>query len=113
MKDINEIIEYKDKKYKIVFNINVMEMIQNEYTTFNNWIALTSQEEPDFKAIKFAIKEALNEGIDISNEDNGTDEKFLTDKQVGRIITEVGLKEATEKFNNEVIKSTKTEEKNA
>ena len=55
----------------------------------------------------------LNEGIDIENEENGTDIKFLTLKQVGRIITEIGMSNATMKLNETVIESTKSEEKNA
>ena len=55
----------------------------------------------------------LNEGIDIENEENGTDIKPLTLKQVGRIITEVGLAGATAALNQTVIESTKSEEKNA
>ena len=30
MKDISQELEYRDKKYKIVFNLNVMEQIQEE-----------------------------------------------------------------------------------
>ena len=33
MKEMRNEIEYKDKKYLIVFNINVMEAIQQEYGT--------------------------------------------------------------------------------
>jgi hypothetical protein len=54
----------------------------------------------------------LNEGIDIDNEENGKDEKPFTLKQVGRLITEIGLANATATLNNTVIESTKSEEKN-
>ena len=54
----------------------------------------------------------LNEGIDIDNEENGTDIKPFTKKQVGRIITEVGLANVTAEMNRTVIESSKSEEKN-
>ena len=54
----------------------------------------------------------LNEGIDIANEENGTDEPHLTHKQVGRIITEVGLQNAAKVMNDTVIESTRSAEKN-
>ena len=47
----------------------------------------------------------LNEGIEIDNEDNGTNEPLLTSKQVGRIITEAGLDNVQKKMNEVVIAS--------
>ena len=115
MKDYNGEIEYKNKKYKLVFNLNVMEQIQEEYTTLDDWGELTDGKkgEPNAKAIIFGITCMLNEGIDIENDENGTDIKPFTLKQVGRIITEIGLLNATKKLNDTVIESTKSEEKNA
>ena len=116
MKDFNGKLLYKNKEYKLVFNLNVMEVIQEEYGSIEKWGALTDgtekDGEPDAKAVIFGFREMLNEGIDIDNEDNGTDEKPLTLKQVGRLITEIGLKNATETLNTAVIESTKSEEKN-
>ena len=54
----------------------------------------------------------LNEGIDIENEENGTDVKPLTLKQVGRMITEIGIGDATNVMNQTVIDSSKSDEKN-
>ena len=115
MKDINGKIQYKDKEYNLVFNLNVMERIQEEYGTIEKWGNLTdgSNGEPDAKAVIFGFTEMLNEGIDIENEENGTDIKPLTLKQVGRLITEVGLANATAQLNETVVASTKSEEKNA
>lgn len=113
MKDngINK-IKYKEKEYNIVFNINVVEAIQQEYKSFNNWVDLVQPKdgETDIKALVFAFREALNEGIDIENEDNGTDIKPLTLKQVGRIITEIGISEVNTKLQEVVIESTKNDE---
>lgn len=115
MKDFNGEIEYKDKKYKLVFNLNVMEEIQEEYGTLEEWGALTdgTKGEVNAKAIIFGLTKMLNEGIDIENDENGADIKPLTLKQVGRMITEVGLEAATSSLNQTVIESTKSEEKNA
>ena len=49
----------------------------------------------------------INEGIEIDNDENGTDEPLLTEKKVGRIITDVGLANATKALNQTVINSTK------
>ena len=141
MKDVNGEIQYKDKIYKTVFNLNVMEAIQEEYGTLDNWGDLTNGEayakkayeatgnkkpweslsekekskyvgEPDIKALIFGYTAMINEGIDIENEENGTDIKPLTRKQVGRIITEVGVADATRKLNKTVVESSQSTEKN-
>lgn len=112
MKDINGKIQYKDKEYKLVFNLNVMERIQEEYGSIEEWGNMTSGGEPNAKAVIFGFTEMLNEGIDIENEENGTDIKPLTLKQVGRMITEIGFQNATEKLSETVVESTKSGEKN-
>jgi len=116
MKDINGKIQYKDKEYRLVFNLNVMESIQDEYGSLDAWGKLTDgtvNGEPNAKAVIYGFREMLNEGIDIDNDENGTDIQPLSLKQVGRIITEVGLKEATNVLNKTVIESTQSAEKNA
>ena len=114
MKDINGKIQYRGKDYALVFNLNVMENVQAEYGTVEKWGDLTdgSSGEVDAKALIFGFTEMLNEGIDIANEENGTDEPHLTHKQVGRIITEVGLQNAARVMNDTVIESTRSAEKN-
>ena len=114
MKDINGKIQYKDKEYTLVFNLNVMESIQQEYGTLDRWAGLTDGKsgEPDAKAVIFGIKEMINEAIDMENDEHGTDIKPLTHKQVGRIITEAGLMESTRILNETVIESTRDTEKN-
>ena len=114
MKDFNGTIEYKGKTYKLYFNLNVMELIQEEYGTIDKWGDLSDgvSGEVNAKAVIFGIAAMMNEGLEIEAEENGTDFKPLTLKQVGRIITEVGIKEATKVLNETVIESTK-DEKNA
>ena len=117
MKEISKALEYKGKTYKLVFNLNVMEVIQDKYGTLENWGKLTdgaeNDGEPNAKAVIFGITAMLNEGIDIENEENGTKEKMLTNKQVGRMITDIGLQSSTQLMNGVVIDSTKSGEKNA
>lgn len=117
MKDFNGEIQYRGITYKLVFNLNVMEAIQDEYGSIDKWAELTdgASGEPNAKAVIFGFREMLNEGIDIQNDEDETDIKILplTLKQVGRLITEVGLKEATAVLDQTVINSTKSEEKNA
>ena len=112
MKDIYGEITYKGKTYKLAFNLNVMESIQEEYGTVGKWAELTDKDEPDFKAIIFGFTEMLNEGIDMDNEENGTNDKPLTHKQVGRMITEIGLAEASLALKDTVTNSVR-DEKNA
>ena len=117
MKEISKEFEYKGKSYKLVFNLNVMEVIQEKYGTLEKWGKLTdgaeNDGEPNAKAVIFGITAMLNEGIDIENEENGTEEKMLTNKQVGRMITEIGLKSSAQLMNGVVIDSTQSAEKNA
>lgn len=113
MKDINGKFQYKDKEYKLVFNLNVMEEIQEKYESIEKWGNLTSGEEPNVKALIFGFTAMLNEGIDIDNEENGTKEKLLTQKQVGRMISEIGFQNATEKMQETVVDSTQSGIKNA
>lgn len=114
----NEIfIEYKGQKYNIVFDINVVETLQIKYGSFNKWTDLIQptkkNEECNLEALKFGFCEAINEGIDIANEDREDKLEFLTLKQVGRIITDLGLKNINEKMQEAIIESAKSEEKNA
>ena len=41
IKEVSSKITYKDKEYKLVFNLNVMEKIQDEYKTLDKWGELT------------------------------------------------------------------------
>ena len=114
MQEIKNTIEYKGKSYDLVFNLNVMEAIQSEYGTLEKWGALTdgSTGEPNARAVIYGFRAMINEGIDIRNEESGTQEPFLSLKQVGRLITEYGLTGATKALNDTVVASTKGEEKN-
>lgn len=96
-------IEHKGKTYHLVFNLNVMEEIQEEYGTLEKWGELTEQDEPNAKAIKFGLMAMLNEGIDIDNETAEEPQSLLNSKQVGRLMTEVGLAKVAEKIHETVV----------
>lgn len=127
MADKNDIyLNYKGIDYEVVFTLNVMEQIQDEYGTIEKWGDLTEgtikgkkkpDAEPNAKAVIFGLTCMINEGIDIYNEDHEGEadfkpRKYLTKKQVGRLLTDVGITEATSKLNKAVIDSTKSNEKN-
>lgn len=115
MKDFGSKFTYKDKEYTVVFNLNVMQAIQEEYGSLGAWGDLTDgseKGEPDAKAVIFGLREMINEGLDIEADENGTSYVPLTLKQVGRMLTEIGLENATSIMNDTVIESTKSEEKN-
>ena len=111
----NATIQFNGKEYDVVFNLNVMQAIQDEYGTLGEWGKLTdgSNGEPNAKAVIFGFREMINEGIDIRNYEYNEDEPYLTLKQVGRLISEVGFSNATFILNKTVIESTQSAEKNA
>lgn len=101
----------KDKSYPIVFNINVMEEIQEAYGSISAWGAIVENAEggePKVKDLKIGLTMMINEAIDIENEETSEKRPFVTSKQVGRLIGEVGFAEITKKIQNLTVASTKT-----
>ncbi len=112
MKDYKFDFELDGKKYSLVFNLNVMEAIQNKYGSVQKWGRLTDNKngsEPNAKALIFGFTEMMNEAIDMENEDNGTNKPLMTLKQVGRLITRAGIKESASKLNTVITESVKDE----
>lgn len=111
MQDFTFDIRLGEKVYPLVFNLNVMEKIQEEYGSIDKWGKLTdgTQSEPNAKAIIFGFREMINEAIDIENENLKEPKEFLSLKQVGRLITKAGLENSAKKLNEAVINSTKEE----
>ena len=120
MKEVSKSLSYKGREYKIVFNLNVIEAIQKEYGSLERWGELTDGKkkdengkkidtEVDFTALIFGIQEALNEGIDIDNEDRAEKLPFLTHRQVARMISAIGEEKVIEDLNSLVIESNKGE----
>ena len=111
MKDYKFTFEVDDKKYTLVFNLNVMETIQAKYGSVQKWGRLTDSKkgEPNAKALIFGFSEMINEAIDIENEENNTQKPFLTLKHVGRIITKAGIQESAKQLNKAITESVKDE----
>lgn len=108
-------IETDEKKYPLVFNLNVMEEIQEQYGSMDKWGNIVQGDgEPNIKSLKSGLMAMINEGIDICNEQTEEKNPFVTEKQVGRIITEVGLDNVVKAIKEITVKSTRTgeEEKN-
>ena len=119
MKDISKELVYRGKTYKIVFNLNVMEVIQERFGTVEKWgeaMSADGGKEPKASDIIYGFWAMINEGIDIDNEDKPKDQRLepLTLKQVGRMLTEVGINNAAAGMKDLVVESTKGDDsKNA
>lgn len=104
-------IETEKRRFPIVFNINVMEEIQEAYGSLSAWGSIVENAgggEPKIKDLKVGLMAMINEGIDIENEETNGNAPMLDTKQVGRLITEVGFEVITKKIQNLTIASTKT-----
>ena len=100
-----------EKRYPIVFNLNVMESIQEAYGSLSAWGRIVENEgggEPKIKDLKAGLMMMINEAIDIENERTGERAPFLTSKQVGRLIGDVGFDEVTATIQNLTVASTHT-----
>ena len=111
----NDAIVWRGVEYHLAFNLNVMESIQEEYGSLDEWGKLTEGDngEPNAKAVIFGFAAMINEGTDIANEDNGTDIKPLTLKQVGRLIGAVGMDAINSQMQDIVVAATQDDSKNA
>ena len=109
MKDIFGYLETETKKYPICFNVNVMEELQDEYGSLIKWTELIEPKdakiEPSIKALKNGVLLMINEGIDIEKENKNIDQPYVNLKQVGRIITEIGLVNASKQIKDLTTKS--------
>lgn len=104
-------IETNDRRYPIVFNINVMEEIQEAYGSLGAWGSIVENEgggEPKIKDLKIGLMMMINEAIDIENEATGKNTPMLNAKQVGRLIGEVGFTAITNVIQNLTVASTNT-----
>ncbi|BED92977.1 hypothetical protein FACS189465_2230 [Clostridia bacterium] len=99
-------LEVGSEKYPLAFTINVMEAIQEQYGTIEDWSKLVQNaKEPNLKAVKFFMLEAINEGIDIENEKSGKTRKPINSKQVGRILTDYGIANTVKKLRGTITNS--------
>ena len=113
MKDIRKHITVEDKTYPLVFNLNVLEEIQEKYGSIEAWGNIVDGSEdkmPSIKGLKYGVQAMINEGIDIENEENGEDRKPLTSKQVGRLLTAYGVENVISDTQELTIESTKSDD---
>ena len=112
MKDYKVKFKVEEQEYSAIFNLNVMEQIQEEYGEVKKWGELTDAKsgEPNAKAIIFGFWAMINEAIDIENEEKGENKPLLTLKQVGRIISRAGLEKSALALNDAVIQATKEDD---
>lgn len=113
-----ETIEYMGKTYRVVCNLNVMQEIQEKFNSFSEWsekiTGNNDKKEPSISAIKFGFLFMLNEGIEIESEETGKELKKLDSKQVGRIISEIGLVNSAQLMTKVISESVgQSQEKNA
>ena len=105
-------LETDSEKFPLAFTLNVMEALQDEYETLSNWSELIrNKKEPNIKALKFFITEAINEGIDIENEKSSEKRVSITSSKAGRIITEIGLKKVANTITKMITESMPHNEK--
>lgn len=110
MKDTIAYIKTSKRTYPLVFNLNVMEEIQEQYGSLDAWGEKTQgSKEPNIKDLKAGVMAMINEGIEIENENNGTNEPLVDAKKVGRIMSEIGLNEITTAIQKLTVASVKTE----
>lgn len=109
----NTIVHIKadDKEYPLVFNLNVMEELQDRYGSLDNWGELTKGNgEPKIKELKTGIMIMINEAIDIENEEKGTNEPMLSERQVGRLMSAVGIDVIVKKIQEITMASAKSDD---
>ena len=105
-------LETETEKFPLVFTLNVMESIQEKYGTIEAWSNLIQRDgEPDIKALKFFITEAINEGLEIEAEKTGKKMTPITAKKAGRILTEFGLSGTASKIMQAIYDSIEVDEK--
>jgi len=113
MLDTLKHITVNGQQYPIAFTLNVMEAIQQEYGSMEKWMNALEPgegEEIKIKDLIWIFKEMINEGIDIENEEKGEKRAFLSHKQVGRIVSALGLKDGPALIQSLTIESVKTDE---
>lgn len=110
-------LETKNKVYPFVFNVNVLEDLQDEYGSFQKWVDTVGNTingdksvEPRIKDIKRALMLMINEGIDIENESSDEKQEFVNERQVGRIMSAVGQDKIVDEMMKLIKESTEVDE---
>ena len=96
------------KKYPMCISINVMAELQKKYGSFEETMELidsSKQDEINYSVLRDFYFYTINEGIDIFNENKNEQEKmnFVSERQAGRIISELGFAKSKETAKSTVI----------
>lgn len=85
-------ITINEKEYPLCFTLNVMEAVQDKYGDIETWSNTISTKDGNYsiKDLIWTFQQFINEGIDIENEKKGENRDFVTHKQVGRLMTQIG-----------------------
>lgn len=102
-----DLIYYLDdeKKYPIVFTINVIEELQARFGDVEKAFA-DLEKKGNIADFKTFISAMMSEAIDILNE-NGGDFKEFSGKQIGRILTCFGVENCAKKMAECIVNSMK------
>lgn len=111
MKDYKFDFKVDQQQYTMIFNLNVMQEIQEEFGSIKKWGELTdgTAGEVNVKALIFGLMAMINESIEIDNDEKEQNVPLLTRKQVGRLISKVGIDKATHQVNQAFIEGTKSD----
>lgn len=93
-------INVGEKSYPMSFSLNVIEQIQEKYGSIDKWTEIFDAKDIKIADVIQTFEFLLNEGIDIENEEKSEKRAFLSHKQVGRLLTQIGLQNATEQIKN-------------
>lgn len=101
------------KKYPMCLSINVMAELQKKYGSFEETMELidsSKQNEINYAVLIDFYYYSINEGIDIYNENKNEQEKmnFVSERQAGRIISELGFAKSKETAKSTVISTDKS-----
>jgi hypothetical protein len=101
------------EKFPLAFTINVTRALQAKYGDPNKVFELIKDaQNPDLSALVFLFLEAINEGIDIENEKLEVPRPFLSEKQVGRILSDSDMAQSMKTMFELIKKSTPDMSKN-
>jgi hypothetical protein len=91
-----KIIEHEGIKYPLIIDLNAMEDFQKSFFAETGKSIMDSESFENFglTAGILQFQAALNEGIDYENQKKGSAREFVTKREAGRIMSEIGMEKA-------------------
>lgn len=87
-KEIDRIV-YKNKEYKLVFDLNLIEKIQEEYGSLKNFFKDMFTEEHIYKYSAYLVKEMANEWVDMENERKSRKMQYMSTTTAKNILKSI------------------------